>query len=73
MTFSGAHQRRARKGERERCTGNRLGDASPCSAPEENAGITMAVCVCVFCVGVGVYVSGLKCFFFFFHKQTGGL
>lgn len=68
------HSRKHIKGkpgrERERCTGDRSGAASPCSAPEENLCIDSAVCVCVVyaCVlGGWWYVVG---FFLFFFTQT---
>lgn len=54
--------------ERERCTGDRSSAASPCSAPEENSCIAMVVCWMCTCV-----LGGWWCFFFFLHKQTGGL
>lgn len=47
--------------ERERCTGDRSGAASPCSAPEENSCIAMVfVCVVYACV-----TGGWWCVFFF--------
>lgn len=63
MTFSGTHQRRVREGER--CTSDRSGAASPCSAPEENLCIVLCVFVC--------RVGGGSFFFFFLTKNRQGV